>query len=108
MRVVGNVVLIVPALAKILDKHFKKPVKSPSHLRIAAGKKGGEQVSRESPVNYWLAHPERERFQAIWMSRKYPNALTAAEAVNAECERCKYQRVGSPDSARRAFGGRKP
>lgn len=87
-------------------KHGHRRVYRTERLK-AGGKTRGEQVSRESQVNYWLAHPERERFRAIWMSRAYPNALAAVEAVNAECERCKYQRIGSVDSARRAFGGRK-
>jgi hypothetical protein len=87
-------------------KHGQRRVYRTERLK-AGGKTRGEQVTRESQVNYWLGHPERERFRAIWMSRAYPNALAAVEAVNAECERCKYQRIGSADSARRAFGGRK-
>jgi len=71
-----------------------------------AGRATAEKLRRESPVLYWKQHPERERFCAIWMSRKYANSKEAAEAVNVEAERCRYQRIGSVASCNRAFGSR--
>lgn len=72
----------------------------------AGGKTRGAQVSRESVVNYWRDHPEHALFRAIWKSNDHPNALRAIEALNAEADKRGYQRVGSQDSARRAFGSR--
>lgn len=86
-------------------KHGHRRVYRTERLK-AGGKMRGEQVSRESQVNYWLSHPEAGRFQAMWKSRQYPNAAAAIEALNAECDRLRYMRIGSADSARRAFGRR--
>lgn len=72
----------------------------------AGGKTRGAQISRESVVNYWRDHPEHERFRDIWKSNQYPNALKAIERLNAEADKRGFQRIGSIDSARRAFGRR--
>lgn len=55
----------------------------------AGGKKRGEQVSRDSTVNWWR-HPDqaklRQKYRNVWCNRDYPNYAAALEAVNAALE----------------------
>lgn len=70
------------------------------------GKKGGEKKPVQTILDYWMTHPEKAQFAAIWRGAdgSYVDAL---EAVNEAARKRHYIAVSSTTMAWRVFGDRR-